>query len=128
MARGNPRKPTALKQLQGTTRPCRTNPNEPMPTGPLPDAPPEHLTAEERAAWESLVGIIAPGVAMNSDIAYLTLTAKLFAQAMAGDISDSRLNTLERMLSKFGLNPSDRSRIVAQKEEKNDRFARFAAP
>lgn len=127
MARGRPRKPTAMKQLTGTLQPCRTNLNEPVPTGPLPDAPPEHLTEAERAAWESLVGIIAPGVAMNSDIAYLALTAKLYAQAMAGDISDSRLNTLERMLSKFGLNPSDRSRIVAQKEVKNERFSRFDA-
>lgn len=125
MARGRPRKPTKLKQLSGTLQKCRMNPNEPVPSGPLPDAPPEHLTAEERAAWESLLGIIAPGVAMNSDIAYLTLTAKLYAQAMAGDISDSRLNTLERMLSKFGLNPSDRSRIIAKQEDKDDEFAYF---
>ena len=128
MARGRPRKPTKLKQLSCTLQKCRTNPNEPVPTGPLPENPPEILTAAERAAWESLVGIISPGVAMNSDIAYLTLTAKLYAEAMAGGISDSRLNTLERMLSKFGLNPSDRSRIVAQKEVKNERFARFDAP
>ena len=125
MARGRPRKPTKLKELSGTLQKCRTNPNEPVPTGPLPDAPPEHLTEAERAAWESSVGIISPGVAMNSDIPYLTITAKLYAEMMAGNISDSRLNTLERMLSKFGLNPADRSRIVAQHTVKNDRFSRF---
>ena len=127
MARGRPRKPTKLKQLSGTLQKCRTNQNEPVPTGPLPDAPPDDFTEAERAAWESLVGIIAPGVAMNSDIAYLALTAQLYAEARAGKISDSRLNTLERMLSKFGLNPADRSRIIAQRTVKNDRFARFDA-
>ena len=123
MARGNPKKPTALKQIQGTLRPDRTNPNEPTPTGPLPDAPPAHLTPAEQEAWASLVGIIPPGVAMNSDIAYLTMTSKLYAKLMSNEISDAQLNTLERALSKFGLNPSDRSRIVAQKEVKNERFA-----
>ena len=128
MARGNPRKPTALKQIQGTLRPCRTNPNEPVPTGPLPDAPPDHLTPQEQAAWRSIVGIIPPGVAMNSDIAYLTMTAKLYARMMDNGISDSQLNTLERALSKLGLNPSDRSRITAVKQDaKNERFSRFDA-
>ena len=125
MARGNPRKPTALKRLQGTLQKYRTNENEPVPSGPLPDAPPGHLTEAERAAWESLVGIIPPGVAMNSDLAYLTMTAKLYAKLMADAISDAQLNTLERALSKLGLNPSDRSRITARKEAPNDRFARF---
>ena len=127
MARGNPRKPTALKRLQGTLQKYRTNPNEPVPTGPLPENPPEILAAAERAAWESLVGIIPPGVAMNSDLAYLTVTAKLLAKCLGNEISDSQLNTLERMLSKLGLNPSDRSRITAREVAKNDRFSRFDA-
>ena len=127
MTRGRPRKPTKLKQLSGTLQKCRTNPNEPVPTGPLPDAPPERLTEAEREAWESILGVIPPGVAMNSDLPYLTIMVKLYAEMMAGDISDARLNTLERMLSKFGLDPADRSRIIAQRTVKNDRFSRFDA-
>ena len=52
MPRGRPRKPTALKRLQGTYRPDRESADEPMPSGHAD--PPDVLTAEALAEWERL--------------------------------------------------------------------------
>jgi len=51
--RGRPRTPTALKIVQGTDRPDRNNPDEPVPTGPLGPCP-EKLRAEGKRRWEWL--------------------------------------------------------------------------
>jgi len=48
--RGRPRKPTALKIVQGTAQPSRINPDEPVPTGPL-GAPPARMRAEGKRRW-----------------------------------------------------------------------------
>lgn len=49
--RGRPRKPTALKVIQGTAQPCRLNPDEPVPEGPLGD-PPKNMRSEGKRRWE----------------------------------------------------------------------------
>lgn len=125
MAKGNPRKPTAMKALQGTERPCRKNPFEPTPLSELPP-PPVKLTREEKKAWKTLAGCVAPGVATNSDLPLFTMASKLFARMMEDTISDSQYATLLRCLSQLGMTPADRSRIVAIKtEEKGGRFSQF---
>lgn len=43
--------PSAIKILRGTAQPCRMNKQEPRP-GPLPDAPPKHLSAEAKKHWK----------------------------------------------------------------------------
>jgi len=51
--RGRPRKPTQWKRIAGTLQPCRTNPDEPIPDGPL-FGPPDGLTDAEREHWVRL--------------------------------------------------------------------------
>ena len=51
--RGPPKKPTALKIVQGTAQPSRINPDEPVPTGPL-GAPPKRMRAEGKRRWRWL--------------------------------------------------------------------------
>ena len=50
---GRPRKPTAVKKLQGTLQKCRTNPLEPQPQFDLKDftEPPEYLTESAKDIW-----------------------------------------------------------------------------
>jgi P27 family predicted phage terminase small subunit len=48
--RGRKKTPTVLKLVSGTQRKHRANPNEPDPEGDL-YAPPESLTAEQKAEW-----------------------------------------------------------------------------
>ena len=49
--RGRPRKPTALKIVQGTAQPSRTLDDEPVPTGPL-GVPPKRMRAEGKRRWQ----------------------------------------------------------------------------
>lgn len=51
---GRPRKPTALKVVQGTAQPSRLNPDEPVPDGPIGD-PPAGLCKAERGYWRETV-------------------------------------------------------------------------
>lgn len=47
-----PRKPTAIKKLQGTLQPCRTNFNEPVPKKALNTVePPDFLSKTARDLW-----------------------------------------------------------------------------
>lgn len=49
---GRPRKPTALKRLQGTLQKCRTNPHEPIPEVDLKCVPPpDYLTESAKEIW-----------------------------------------------------------------------------
>ena len=64
--RGPPRKPTALKVMQGTARLDRTPANEPKPDG-TPE-PPDFLTAEARVEWDRLAsGMEAIGLLTTAD-------------------------------------------------------------
>lgn len=59
---GRPRKPTALKALQGTTRPDRSNDAEPeVAVLALGSQPPEWIKRDEaRQAWGDLVRLLTP--------------------------------------------------------------------
>ena len=130
MAKGRPRKPTALKHLQGTSayNKDRLNPAEPVPSGHL-GAPPEalNLPPEAAAMWVYLDSIIAPGVAMNCDQPLIAMASRLLARMNADTITDSQLATLLRCLSQLGMTPADRSRIVAQHNKPSGgRFDKFS--
>lgn len=49
--RGPPKKPTALKIVQGTAQPSLINPDEPMPEGAL-GPPPDDMLKSERQHWQ----------------------------------------------------------------------------
>ena len=51
---GRPKKPTALKVVQGTAQPSRINPDEPEPTGHLGPAP-KSMRAEGKRRWQWLL-------------------------------------------------------------------------
>lgn len=65
MARGRPRKPTALRLIEGTGRPCRVNRNEPVPR-PGPVTCPRWLVPEAKKLWRQLapemrrLGLLTP--------------------------------------------------------------------
>jgi hypothetical protein len=119
-----PRKPTKLKELQGTLQPCRTNRFEPVPVGVLGD-PPQHLGTEEKRAWLDISESIAPGVATSADMLWVEIVSKLMADFRRGVISSSGMSALMRGLSQLGMSPADRSKIVVKKDEENGRFDRF---
>lgn len=56
-----PRKPTAIKKLQGTLQKCRTNPGEPVPTKMLAEAP-EDFSESVREIWNYALSVAPPNV------------------------------------------------------------------
>jgi len=114
----NPRKPTALKVLEGTDRPDRANPAEPhyQPTSGL--EPLDWLngpTAVE--VWKELVGLLegARVLTKGDRIALMTLCNW---QADVIDAWRSRtkptaaeVTQLRLLYQEFGLTPASRSRV-----------------
>jgi P27 family predicted phage terminase small subunit len=62
--------PTAIKKIKGTLQKCRTNRNEPRPTGVLCD-PPEYMADSAKEAWHYAVTNSPPGLLSALDGAVL---------------------------------------------------------
>src|SRR5215469_3575125 len=83
---------------------------EPKPSGVL-GGPPKHLTREQRKIWRELLEIIPTGVACRYDRAAVELLVALMEKLRARQASCTDLLRLESLLSRFGMTPSDRSRV-----------------
>ena len=150
-----PRKPTGLKVIQGTLRPCRANPNEPALPREIP-APPAHLGDRAKVAWGAVSVILdrmglltgADGLALEGLCAtYAELVEARLALQDRGATSYvseteggsvmhrpypevAMVADLDRRfrgwLMSFGLTPADRSKVSATSEEKPENpFAQF---
>ncbi len=62
--------PTEIKRLKGTLRPCRTNPNEPVPTSEIGD-PPEYMSDRAKEIWQNVVTYLPKGVVTACDTGVL---------------------------------------------------------
>ncbi len=115
-----PRTATAVLEARGafTRHPERRRErrNEPQPTGEL-GPPPKGFDKFRRKLWKELAGIISPGVLANDNRWTVELTVTLMAQQRQGIISDKGRAQLVTLLSKLGMTPADRSKVVARKSE-----------
>ena len=145
---GRPRKPTALKRLQGTYRPDRESADEPKLEGHAD--PPDVLTAEALAEWERLApDLEAIGLLTVADRAvfavycqawadYNRLTDQLNSMAswtwqsakgyrqQVPEISMRRecWTRLKEAGSRLGLDPSSRSGLhVEPRSKRENKFA-----
>ena len=133
-----PRKPVALKKLTGTLRPSREPKRAPTPRRGRP-RPPKSLTATARMYWSDLVKLLDSMRVMTvGDVTALTLLCEALGEWRAADdivraegvvyesttrsgimkrphpavaIRADAWRRVEKMLGKFGLTPSDRSRV-----------------
>lgn len=122
----NPRRPTALKVLNGSDahHPERRNPDEPQAAvlSEVP-APPAFapLAGRARKAWDDLAGrAIALGVLTDADLPALASVCRDFAEyenarrdGEAWRRADAAKRRYDAGLRAFGLTPSDRSRVHA---------------
>jgi len=117
---GAPRKPTALKEVQGTAHrnKQRQNPDEPEPERGIGPAP-EHLNAQEKQIWDEIVANMYAGVLGEADRMALELMVKLICivrndfEAMTG----AQLARLNGLMSQFGMTPADRTKISVPKDK-----------
>lgn len=125
---GAPKKPTALRELHGTAdrNKQRNNPNEPVPVrgiGPCPG----HLPAAMNPIWDEIVGTMYAGVLGEADRVALEAMVRL-VYLMRTDfdaMTAAQLNQLTGLLARFGMTPSDRTKIVVPKGEKKNPFEGF---
>lgn len=122
---GVPKKPTALKVAQGTAsrNKQRQNPNEPVPARGIGPAP-GHLNPGQKKIWDEIVGIMYAGVLGEADRIALELMTVLLDEFRVNplDFSGAKLARLEGLLSRFGMTPADRTKIVVPKGEKKNPF------
>lgn len=145
---GRPRKPTAVKKLQGTLQPCRTPENEPVPSIPLRAIkPPRHLCKFARDAWKFAVEQAPEGLLTSLDFSTFEQWADVYAKILEceqvlktegwvvtdPDSGISKPHPMLKMqnelrgllkiyLTELGFTPASRSRIsiTPKTEHKND--------
>lgn len=147
---GRPRKPTAVKALQGTLQKCRTNPDEPKPAGDLKlvEAP-EFLTDTAKDIWRYALAMAPKGLLTSLDFGIFTewvVTYDAFVHLSAAmketgtiqkdEDGNVRVNDilhhvtktaaiLNKLQNDMGFTPASRTKIsVKQAEpENNNKFA-----
>ena len=119
-----PRKPTAVLALKGAFAhdPQRSRDAEPVPTASIGD-PPDGFDVVKVKAWAEVVSIAPPGVLYNSDRLALEMLVCLLVEFRSNPngFHQAKLGRLESLCGKFGMTPSDRSKIIvkpAQPEKK----------
>ena len=135
---GRPRKPTAVKKLQGTLQKCRTNPAEPVPQNDLKAmSPPDYLTETAREIWtfalsqapERMLSTLDFGVFSEWVVVYdqfLTISAGIKRDGTLQETADgelipsplisklqSTINLLRGLQSDLGFTPASRSKVVS---------------
>ena len=145
---GRPRKPTKLHAIQGTAQKCRMDKRDGEPEYSDDIKRPEYLTPLAIEHWDNLAKILTgSGVLKESDVTALAMLCEELAtwQAMNeaianhgavhkmeddfGELVDTKTTSFYQVrnkaymsamksLSLFGLTPSDRSRVIGDKEGK----------
>lgn len=127
---GANKKPQALRELHGTENrnKHRDNQKQPKVTKGIGPAP-EHFNKLQRETWDYIVSIMFPGVMCETDRTTMEVLAILFWRFRYGEyekeavipaLTAAELGQMTKMMSLYGMTPSDRTKIVQDaKEDKN---------
>jgi P27 family predicted phage terminase small subunit len=143
MAKGRPKKPTALKVLEGNPGKRPLPVNEPKPVEIAPDCP-EHLDDEAKKEWERIAPELESlGLLTYIDKAALAGYCQAWSrwveaemilkkhgilvkspngfpmQSPALAIANKAMEQIKEYLVEFGMSPASRTRVKAQKSEKS---------
>jgi hypothetical protein len=128
---GAPKKPMALRELHGTAdrNKHRTNQDQPVPArgiGPSPG----HLPFQHAAIWDEIVGQMYPGVLGEADRLALEAMVRLVVDMRTDyeNFTAAKMTQLISLCGRFGMTPSDRTKIVVPKGEKQNTFAAIFNP
>ena len=120
-----PRKPKALRELQGTIKdhPGRQNQNQPEPTRGIGPAN-SNLNEYEREIWDEVVGISYRGVLGEADRIALEMMCRLIAEMRLNfeEMTAAKITQLSTLLGRFGMTPSDRTKISIPQEKNKNAF------
>jgi phage terminase small subunit len=124
MPGGRPRKPTALKLIEGTFRKDRANPEEPQPdlVSGMP-APPRKLKAEAMREWNRVAGELSKmRVLAVDELSVLATYCNLHAAIVKAENRDELLPAgyyaqYRGLIDSFGLTPSSRAKVRVPKKQ-----------
>lgn len=127
---GRPRTPSNILDARGAfdKNPNRRRVDEPEPNGEIGE-PPTRFNAAELVAWSEIVSTCAAGVFCKSDRLAVEVAAVLlamFREDPAG-IPAAKLARLDSLMARFGMTPSDRSKVSAPKAPAVNPFAALVA-
>ena len=118
------KKPTALLEAKGAYKkdPQRRKKGEPSPRMGIGKAP-YMPSCDFTAVWDEIVDNVCPGVLGNSDRIHLEMTVNLLCEYRQNpsEMSSAKFTNLMRGLGSIGMNPIDRSRIVAEQDEQQSK-------
>lgn len=150
MATGRPRKPTALKVVQGTARKDRINQKEPVVKKDLRE-PPDWLNARQLESWNYHMDNVPPGMLKTLDLntlANFVVAEDCWRHAVEGIQREGMMMTspnglmmpspystelkkysmlMLRLASELGFTPSSRSKVsIADDVEIDDPWGKLA--
>lgn len=123
-----PRTPTKLLDARGAFKkdPQRKRHGEPEVRDPL-GSPPDWLTEFQLVEWREIVHRAPLGVLTAADWHSVAIASVLYAEFKtdAASMPVARITTLEKLLGKFGMSPSDRAKLSIEKPKDANPFAAF---
>jgi hypothetical protein len=115
---GRPRTPTNILDARGAFKDHpdrkRARANEPIVTAPLGD-PPEGLTGDQLGCWKEIVTVAPAGVLRSSDRMAVEEAARILTKIRQGGASTEERRLFLNYLGRFGMTPSDRSKVSVDK-------------
>jgi hypothetical protein len=110
------RTPTAILEARGSfinhKNRKEARAGEPVVTKRL-GSPPKTFTDEQKKIWHEFAKVVPEGVATYADRWAVEIVVCAMAKFRAGTITGAERAQLTSFLSRFGLTPADRSRVVA---------------
>jgi hypothetical protein len=124
MPKGRPRVPTNILDARGAfkTHPERRGKREGEPVvTELIGSAPKTFTADQLQAWKDITSQCADGVLTKADSIAVEVCAGLLARHRQAPLTGADLNQLTGLLGRFGMTPSDRSKVrgIGQKQSTN---------
>lgn len=108
-----PRKPTKVLELNGAFKRNASRKREEFTPEEDIGPPPPHMVVEAEI-WDEVVAMVPEGVLGSTDRIALEVICKLVFRMRYDweNMSAAQITRLETLLGRFGLTPSDRSKIV----------------
>lgn len=123
-----PRTPSNILDARGAfdKNPNRRRENEPEPLADIGEVP-ERLKTDEAEAWAEIVSSGHEGVFCQADRIAVEVASVLLAAFRADPIGmpAAKLARLDSLLARFGMTPSDRSKVSAPKKAASNPFEKL---
>ena len=110
-----PRTPTNVLEMRGAFKKDpqrrRARENEPIVYEPA-GGPPDNFTDDQKKAWTDIQSRCPAGVMTKSDEIALEIAAGLLARHRLMPLTGTDLSQLNQLIGKFGMTPSERSKVT----------------